>query len=437
MAKIVIMGAGSRNFAKNIITDVVLYPELADSTIALMDIDKERLELTTDFARTLIKQHGLKTKIESTTNRREALAGADYVIVTISVGGRHLNDIGITEKYGIPWDDTMGPCGVFQGSRQAQAIVDIAHDMEKVCPNAWLLNYSNPQGMICWSLNDYTRIKNVGLCPNNYNMAEGLARWAGVPFEETSWWCAGINHFSFYLEFKWRGNDAYPLLRERLKDPAVYMKPDSDFGHVDLVEFEMFKRFGYFTNGGSGHIGYYVPYFWRTPELRERFGANEAVDLATRMMKKRMDDEEDFKRKFSSGYKFPLTREYRWTIWAVNVIHSLETGQVRRINCNVKNDDIITNLTQGCCVEVPCLVDKEGVHPCHIGALPPQIAALVQSNVNVQELAVRGVAEKDKNKMMQAVLLDPLTSAVLSIDETVKVVEELFQSEKEYLRGFK
>jgi alpha-galactosidase len=197
MPKIVIIGAGSRNFAKNIITDVVLYPELEDSTIALMDIDKERLDLTAAFARTLIKQHKLKTKIESTTNRREALSGADYVIVTISVGGRHLNEIGITERYGIPWDDTMGPYGVFQGSRQAQAILGICHDMEELCPNAWLLNYSNPQGMICWAMNDYSHIKNVGLCPNNYNMAAGLARWAGVPFEETSWWCAGINHFSF------------------------------------------------------------------------------------------------------------------------------------------------------------------------------------------------------------------------------------------------
>jgi alpha-galactosidase len=446
MPKIVIIGAGSRNFAKNIITDVVLYPELRDSTIALVDIDQARLDLTADFARTIVKQYGFNTKIESTMNRQEALKGANYVIVTIAVGGPRLNGQKITEKYGLPWDDTVGPCGVLEANREIPLILNIAHDMEKICPDAWLLNYSNPMAMICWAINDYSHIKSVGCCPNQRNQAFHYSTWLDIPFEEVYYWSAGINHFSFYLELKWRGKDMYQMLKDKFGGPGVYSGPNVGVRHdddknylvgVDLVEVEMLKRFGYMTTGSGGHIPEYVPYFVRTPELYKRFRLGDFVDLAKHMGARRMAEEARYIEQLASGYKFPLTNDYRWTIWAVNVIHSLETGTVRKINVSVKNTGLITNLTKGCVVEVPCMVDKGGVHPCYVGDLPPQCAALIQANVNVQQIAVKGIVEKDKNQLLQAVLVDPLTRTMLSIDEMNKMMGELFDWEKEYVKGYK
>jgi len=446
MPKIVIIGAGSRNFAKNIITDVILYPELRDSTIALVDIDQARLDLTADFAKAIVKQHGFNTKVESTMNRREALKGADYVITTIAIGKGRLDGEKITGNYGLPWDDTVGPCGVFEANRLIPVILDIAHDMEKICPDAWLLNYSNPMAMICWAINKYSHIKSVGLCPNQRNQAFHYSTWLNIPFEEVYYWSAGINHFSFYLELKWRGKDMYQMLREKFKGPGDYAGPDLGVKHddeknylvgVDLVEVEMLKRFGYMTTGSGGHIPEYLPYFVRTPELFKRFRLDDFVELAKHMGARRMAEEARYIEQLASGYKFPLVDEYRWTIWAVNVIHSFETGTVRKMNLNVKNTGLITNLTPGCTVEVPCLVDKGGVHPCYVGDLPPQCAALIQTNVDVQRLAVNGIYEKDKNQMFQAILVDPLTRTMLSIDQMSKMTGELFDWEKDYVKGYK
>ena len=445
MTKAVLIGAGSYHFARNFITDLLMYPELRDSTIALVDIDKERLDITTAFAKKIVAQHGFNTKIESTINRREVLKDADYVIVAIKVGAPRLGQLDhkVTWKYGVEWDDTLGPCGVFYGHRHIQTILEICRDMEELCPDAWLLNYSNPQAMICWAINDYTRIKNVGLCPNQRNLAEDIARNAGVSFDEVSYWLAGINHFAFYLEYKWHGEDLYPRLREKFKEP-VYSGPDAGWRYenppgnrvgIDLVEVEMMKKFGYFTTGSSGHISKYVPYFMRTEKDKERFklgselGSVSGVKFET---SGRDAQVEQLKQQLKSDYKFRITNEYRWTIFAVNIIHSMATGVVRRINCNVKNNGLITNITQGCCVEVPCMIDKEGVHPCYVGDLPTQCAALIQPNIYVQELAVRGSVEKDKRKILQSILLDPLTSAICSIDDTEKMVNEMFEVEKEY-----
>jgi alpha-galactosidase len=302
--------------------------------------------------------------------------------------------------------------------------------------------------MICWAINDYTKIKNVGLCPNQRNLAEDLARNAGVPFNEVSYWLAGINHFAFYLELTWRGQDLYPKFREKYKEKVYsgidagwrYENPPGNRVGIDLVEVEMFKKFGYFTTGSSGHISKYVPYFMRTEKQKETYklgGETGSVSGLAFDNSKRKAEEEELKRQIAGDYKFPLTDEYRWTIFAVNIIDSIATGTVRRLNCNVKNDGLITNVTQGCCVEVPCMVDKEGIHPCHIGDLPAQCAALIQPNIYVQELAVRGSVEKDKNKLFQSILLDPLTASICTIDEMQQMFEEMCAEEKEYLKGFK
>jgi len=439
MTKIVLIGAGSHVFSRHLITDVLSYPELRDSTIALMDIAEEPLDLIMAFARKLVEQHRFKTRVESTTDRREALEGADYVIVAIRVGGEQATqaDREIAAKYGVNEGvgDTIGPGGVFYGSRHVPVILDICHDMEEVCPDAWLINYTNPMVIICWAVNDYTHIKNVGLCHSVQGTAAELARYLGAPPDELSYWVAGINHMAWFLELKWRGEDAYPLLREKFKDPNIYSRPDAHWAGADNVRAEIFKAFGYFNTESSQHMSEYVPYFRKRPELFERFKlGNFGRFTPEEREKMRREQDEELKQQLSSVQKLPISHSGEY---GSIIIHSIETGIPSRINGNVKNNGLITNLLEGCCVEVPCLVDKHGISPCYVGDLPPQCAALNRTNINLQELAVRGIVEKDKTKIFQSILLDPLTSAVLTIDETRRMVDEMFQAGTEYLKDFK
>jgi len=403
-----------------------------------MDIDKERLNLITAFARKLVSQHGFKTKIESTMDRRAALKGADYVIVSIRVGGFEANslDLEIPAKYGIRQGvgDTIGPGGVFYGLRHIPVLLDICHDMEDLCPDAWLINYTNPMAMICWAMNDYTRIKNVGLCHSVQGTAAELARYLGAPLDEISYWVAGINHMAWFLELKWRGRDAYPLLKEKFKDPEVYSRPNAHWAGADIVRVEIFKAFGYFNTESSQHMSEYVPYFRKRHELFEKFKLVYRLEWTEDMKRQRIEGDESMRQIISSDLEIPIFRSQEYCSY---IIHSIETGIPRRVNANVKNNWLITNLPWGCCVEVPCLVDKNGIHPCHIGDLPPQCASLNRTNINVQELGVLAAVERDKTLAFQAVLLDPLTSAMLTIDETRRVVDEMFEAEAEYLEGFK
>jgi alpha-galactosidase len=456
MAKIVLIGAGSHSFARYLISDVLSYPELRSCTIMLMDISKEPLDLITAYASKLVEQYGFDTKIESTTNRREALEGADYVVVTIQVGGRRQAARDITEKYGI--ED--GSNGVFNGLKQIPVILDICHDMEELCPDAWLLEYSNPVPTICWAVNDYTNIKNVGLCHSVQATSYELARYIGVPyknikvpegayfphfghipqeeFREISYWVAGINHMAWFLEFKWQEKDAYPLLREKFKDPAVYSGLDAHWDGPDVVRAEIFKAFGYFNTEASSIVAHMIPYFFKNnrPELFERF---KLVTPKTRdndikkLDKTRREQDKIFRDQLNGDIKFPIIRS---TEYCATIIHSIETGIPSRINGNVKNNGLISNLSDGCCVEVPCLVDKKGISPCYVGNLPPQLAALNQANINSQELAVRGTVEKDRTKIFQAILLHPYVGAMLTIDEIRQMVGELFQIEKGNIDDF-
>jgi alpha-galactosidase len=438
MAKIVIIGAGSHTFSRHLITDVLTFPELRDSTISLMDVAQEPLDLMTAFAKKLVEQNGFKTKIESTTNRRQALAGADYVFVTIRVG-KYQQPLpkSPTAFYGVELGrgDTIGAGGVFYGARHVPVLLDICRDMEELCPNAWLFNYTNPMAIISWAVSDYTRIKNVGLCHSVPNTSAQLATYMGVPYDEVSYWVAGINHMAWFLDLKWRGKDAYPLLREKLQDPAIYSGPEAHWAGPDVVRAEIFKAFGYFVTESSIHMGGYVPYFKKRPDLIAKFKLDEKSGEVVRT-KRAIRDQELTKlpQQLRDNLKFPLVHS---TEYGSIIIHSLETGKPSVFNGNVKNKGLITNLPEGCCVEVPCLADKEGIHPCFVGDLPAQLAALNRTNINVQELAVRGIVEKDKTKIFQSILLDPLTGALLTIDETRQLVDELFLEHKEYMQGYK
>jgi alpha-galactosidase len=437
MAKIVLIGAGSHTFARRLITDILCFPELRDSTIALVDIAKEPLELVTDFAKKLVKQEGYNTRIESTTDRREALYGADYVIIAIQVGGKKVGeaDRAVTGKYEIIEGDTIGPLGVFYGSRHVPAILAICRDMEELCPNAWLMNYANPMAIISWAVSDYTRIKNVGLCHSVQNTAADLATYTGVPYEEVSYWVAGINHMSWFLEFKWRGKDAYPILREKFENPAAYSGvPGAHGGYPDVVRAEVFKAFGYYVTESSNHMSTYVPYFRKRnrPDLFEKYMIRK-IDGEAKAVKRIAQDAE-LKKQIYGDYRFPVVHSNEY---GSRIIHAIETGIPTRINANVKNTGLITNLPEGCCVEVPCLVDKKGITPCFVGDLPPQLAALNRTNINVQELAVRGIVEKDKTKIFHSILLDPQTAAMLTIDEIREMVDGLFKAGGAYTKGYK
>jgi len=425
MVKITFIGAGSVVFASRLLGDIFSHPELADSTISLMDINPERLDLITKLARLMTSKYAPKARIESTLNRRESLRDADYVIIMIQVGGLEAfeKDIYIPLKYGVNQEvgDTIGPGGVFRGLRTIPVLLDICRDMEELCPDALLINYANPMAINCWAMNEATSIKNVGLCHSVQGTAMQLARYINVPYEDVSYWVAGINHQAFFLEYKYRGEDAYPLLWEAMKKKEIYEK--------DKVRFEMMKYLGYFITESSHHLGEYVPYFRTTEERRKKYCEPRwfYLEICQKAWKPHY---ERIQRQIRGEEPLEIKRSHEY---GIDIIYSMETGNPCRINGNVRNDGLITNLPQGCCVEVPCLVDKSGIHPCYVGDLPPQCAALNRTSINVQELAVKAALERDRAAVIQAIMFDPLTSALLTPREIERMVNEMFKAEAEWL----
>jgi alpha-galactosidase len=430
MPKIAFIGAGSVVFTRNLLADILLFPELRESTISLMDIDPARLDVIHAVAKCMVRENGLPTQIEATLDRKAALDGANYVIVMIQVGREQgfIPDINIPLKYGLKQSigDTMGPGGVFRTLRTVPAMLEICRDMEKSCPNALLINYSNPMAMLCWAINAATSIKNIGLCHSIQGTTAQLAEYVGVPIEEITCLVAGINHMAWFLEFTRQDEDLYPLLREKLNDPSVYNR--------DRIRFEVMRHFGHFVSESSGHFSEYVPYFRRNDALIDRYctdalGGETAFYL--RYASALNDMFEDLAKKTASGdgdWALVPSGEY-----AAATIHSMETGQRCTIHGNVANKGYITNLPEACCVEVPCHVDDKGIHPDFIGDLPQQLAALNLTNINVQDLAVRAALEQNRELAFHAIALDPLTSAVLSLDEIRRMVEDLIEAEKEFI----
>jgi alpha-galactosidase len=305
--------------------------------------------------------------------------------------------------------------------------------MAELCPKALFINYTNPLAIIGWAVSDYTRIKNVGICNGVQSTAADLAKYLGIPKDELSYWIGGINHMAWFLELKRHNQDVYPLLREKFEDPLIYSEQDAHVFGPDIVRAEVFKAFGYYCTETSPHLSEYLPYFRKRPELIKKFKLEmiERTQEEAEKMRRAKDDE--LKQLVSSEAKLPVVRK---NDYGVSIINAIETGMPVRVTGNVQNTSLITNLPEGCCVEVPCLADKEGLHPCHVGNLPPQLAALNRTNINVQELAVRGITEKNKTKIFQSILLDPLTSAVLTIDETRRMVDDMFEANAEFTKGY-
>ncbi|MCC6626583.1 MAG: alpha-glucosidase/alpha-galactosidase [Chloroflexi bacterium] len=415
MVKIAIIGAGSVVFSRRLIADVLSWPELSDSAIALVDIDSGRLALVEAMARRLVADGGHGATVEATTERGQALDGADYVIATFATGWSYeptRPELAIPQRYGIHQTvaDTLGVGGVFRFLRTAPVMLDLCRDIERRCPNALLLNYVNPMAMLCWMIAAVTSVRAIGLCHSVQNTHHELAEYLEAPPAEIDYWTAGINHQAWYLRLRRDDEDLYPLLRERMAVPAIYER--------DRVRFEVLRHFGYFVTESSKHMSEYVPYFLRTPELHRRF-INPPAESADERRAQRLQE----LRAQVAGpapMVFPRSDEY-----CSHIIHAIETNQPFRGNFNVPNTGLISNLPAGCCVEVPCLVDSLGIHPCHVGDLPSQLAALNRTNINVQELAVKAALEQDPTAAYHAVQVDPLTAAVVPLDQMRAMVDEI------------
>ncbi len=427
MAKITFIGAGSTIFAKNLIGDILGFTELANSTIALFDIDPERLQTSEIVAHKLAAALGARPVIEATTDRRKALDGADYAICMIQVAGYKpgtVIDFEIPKKYGLRQTiaDTLGIGGIMRGLRTIPVLLSMCRDMEELCPNVTFLQYVNPMAMNCWAISRASSIKTVGLCHSVQHTASELAHDIGVPLEEINYVCAGINHMAFYLRFERDGQDLYPLIRNVLESGRV----PSD----NRVRYEMFRRLGYFVTESSEHFSEYVPWFIKRdrPDLIEQF--NIPLDEYIRRCENQIAGWHRMKAAFESDAPIAVERSPEY---GSLIIHSMETGTPRVIYGNVSNMGLIDNLPHGCCVEVPCLVDTNGVQPTRIGALPPQLAALMQTNVNVQSLAVEAALTGNREHIYHAAMLDPHTAAELDLDQIWALVDDLIAAHGDWL----
>ncbi|MBI1818343.1 MAG: alpha-glucosidase/alpha-galactosidase [Deltaproteobacteria bacterium] len=418
--KIALIGAGSVVFAKNLIGDILMFPELANCHIALMDIDAARLHTAERMTQKLAAALKVAPTITAHSDRRDALRNADFVINTIQVGGYRPStvvDFEVPKRHHLRQTiaDTLGIGGIMRALRTIPVLIEICRDMEAVCPNGLLLNYTNPMAMNCWALARATPITTVGLCHSVQGTAMELARDIGVPYGEITYQAAGINHMAFYLRFERRGEDLYPLIRKVVRDGRV---PDNN-----RVRYEMLMRLGYFVTESSEHFAEYTPYFIRRdrPDLIERF--NVPLDeYITRC--DFMDQLWGTMREFFEGNE-PIADVERSHEYGALIIHSIATGKPRVVYGNVPNRGLITNLQDGCCVEVPCLVNGNGIQPTRIGDLPPQLAGLIMTNVNVQSLAVEAALTGKREHVYHAAMLDPHTAAELTLDEIWQLVDDL------------
>ena len=419
MTRIAFVGAGSVEFTKDLLGDLLSFPELTDATIALHDIDRERLDAAEAMARWTASALGAPATIEAHLDRRAALAGCDHVINMIQVGGHAatLIDFDVPKRFGLRQTigDTLGIGGIFRALRTIPVMQGIARDMFELCPDAWLLNYTNPMAMLCWSVYAGTPIKRVvGLCHSVQWTTRGLAELVGVPYEEVEYLGAGVNHQAWILQFRHRGRDLYPLLDEAIeRDPELRRR----------VRVEMYRRLGYFPTESSEHSAEYLPWIMRSDEMIERFRV--PVDEYVRRSEENLREYEAMRRTLAEGGSFEIERSLEY---ASLIIHSIATGEPRVIYGNVPNHGLISNLPLGACVEVPCLVDGNGVQPTAVGSLPPQLAALNRTFLNVCELTVRAALEGDRTHVVHAALLDPNASATLSPEQIEQMVDALVEA---------
>lgn len=427
--KVAIIGAGSASFSRRVMIDLMTIEGITPDEIALMDVAEDRLDLVSRYGQALIEERDADTKLTVTTSNREAVRDARYVVMSIRVGGfaPRPADIEIPLKYGVDQSvgDTIGPGGIFQGLRNAPALLETADNILELSePGAMILQHSNPMAINCWLMSvARPELAHYGLCHSVQGTSKALAKYMDVPYDELDYWVAGINHMAWFLRLERDGEDLYPLLREKMQDPEIFAD--------NTVRFEVFKHFGYFVTESTRHMSEYTPWFRDRKEIMDMF------DLEPRDMeamgdrwKVRADNMEE---ELASDEPLPSKRSHEYTTM---IMEAIENDSATQVNVSVPNTGLITNLPEGCSVEVPCYVDGRGVHPCYVGALPPQLAGLNESNVRSQALAVKAALEGDKDALYQSIMLDPLTSAVLSLQETREMVDEMFEAQRQWLPQF-
>jgi alpha-galactosidase len=431
MRKIAIIGAGSIVFCKTLMQDIMATKSLEDTHFVLMAPTMGKMSQVEAFALKVMEKNNLKSKVSITTDRREALKDADYVIATFQVGGTTAFELDykIPMKYGVDQciGDTMGPGGIFRALRSIPVILDLAKDMEELCPKAILLNYVNPMAMICWALGE-TRIQFVGLCHGVQTTLDLISGYVGVPKDEIDYTCAGINHMGWFLKIEKNGQDLYPLLRENFEKPEYYVN--------EKVRGEVFRHFGYFMTESTGHLSEYIPWFRSSKKALDLYcdepsfgGETGAYHKWCSMVADKYHDKEILEKE--SVILPPRSVEY-----CSYIIEALETGKTFKFNGNVRNNGMISNLPADCCAEGPIFADRTGLHHTLVGELPPQCAALNMTNINVQRLAVLAAKSGDPETVVQACALDPLTSAVLTLKEVRDMVTEMLEAEKVWLPQF-
>ena len=439
MTKITFIGAGSLGFTSELVRDILTFPLLRDAHIALMDIDTERLEFAKTAVTKIITEGRYPATISATLDRAEALHDADVVLTTILAGSTEVwrHDIEIPKKYGVDINvgDTRGPSGIFRFLRTLPPMMDIVRDMEKYCPAATLLNYTNPMAMLCGALQRQTFIPVTGLCHSVQGTAMMLARWIGAPYEEITYTCAGINHMAWYLDYKWNGRDAYPLIHKAITErPEVY--------NEEIVRNEMYLAMGKYVTESSGHNSEYNPWFRKRPDLIEKYcthGTGWNPGEYAYILKEYQHTEKTWKEGVRVRLAKPLTSDEleRGQEYAAYIINALQGGEIFKFNGNVPNTGLVANLPQGACVEVPVLVDKAGFHPIHVGELPAECALLTGLSSGIEELAIQAALTGDPTAVYRAIAHDPLTAAVLSLAEIRQMTNELFAQHRDYLPQFK
>lgn len=420
MTRIAMIGAGSVVFVKNLLTDLLSLPELRGCTIALHDIDPERLETAGMMARWTSEQLNAGARIEEYADRRRCVADADFVINMVQIGMHQatLLDFEIPHKYGLKQTiaDTVGIGGIFRGLRTIPFMLTLAKDMRELCPHALLMNYTNPMSILTWSVyRAYPDQRIVGLCHNVQFTARDLAGYLGVDLARLSYHCAGINHMTWFLRLAIDGEDAYPQLRRAAEDPAVFAQ--------DRVRFELLRHLGWFVSESSEHTAEYTPYFLRRDDQIAEYDV--PVDEYIRRSERNLRRYAETRRELFAGNSFPLERSMEY---GSDIVHAMLTGEPRLIYGNVQNTRLIENLPEGCCVEVPVMVDRNGLRPCFVGDLPPELAAHCAPHVFVQDLVVRAALEGDRERVYRAAVLDRHAASVLTLREIRAMVDELIDA---------
>jgi len=443
MPKVTIIGAGGYVFPLTMIRDVLSFPALHDVHFSLMDINPDNLARTFAHAKALVTEHALPALVEATTDRRAALEGADFVVVTFQVGGleAYRHDVEIPRTYGLDQTvgDTLGPGGIFRGLRTAAALDPIIQDMSEVCPDALMIQYANPMGINCWYSSE-AGVKTVGLCHSVQGTSEMLASHMGLEPGSWSFKCAGINHQAWFVEFSHQGRDVLALLRDTMNAYSAQTRTRRETGSAnesdDLyggggehVRTAIMNLTGYFQTESSHHASEYLPYFRRTSDEVDHW-IQDRWDYYEICMN---HDFSALERRAAELATQPLTPSHEYGAY---MIESMTTDTPRVVYGNVPNTGVITNLMPGCSVEVPCLVDAQGIQPTHVGDLPAACAGINAGSVAVQNCAVKGAQAGDRDMIRAAVALDRYTSAVLSLDQIYAMVDEMFDAEAQWLPQF-